>query len=124
SWKVDMYRTLELVHAAMARVQATLPPTAKITANRLTFAAFPIMGYSLTSDTVPMTRIWELANYDLKPRLNRMPGVSTVVVQGGDQPEFQVQPDPAKLVQTATTIPNILDAINRSNMVDSPGLIE
>src|SRR6202030_1513158 len=59
SWKVDMFQTLERVNAALARVQATLPPTAKITANRLTFAAFPILGYSLTSDTVPMTRIWE-----------------------------------------------------------------
>jgi CzcA family heavy metal efflux pump len=124
NWKVDMYRTLELVNAAVARVQSTLPSTAKITANRLTFAAFPIMGYSLTSDTVPMTRIWELANYDLKPRLNRMAGISTVVVQGGQQPEFQVQPDPTKLVQTAVTVPNILDAIARSNMIDSPGLIE
>jgi len=71
NWKSDMYRTLELVNAALARVQSTLPPTAKITANRLTFAAFPIMGYSLTSDTVPQTRIWEMATYDLKPRLNR-----------------------------------------------------
>ena len=53
-----------------------------------------------------------------------MTGVSTVVVQGGQVPEFQVQPDPAKLVQTATTMPNILDAIGRSNMIDSPGLIE
>ena len=61
------------------------------------------MGYSLTSDTIPQTRIWELANYDLKPRLNRMTGVSTVVVQGGQVPEFQVQPDPAKLVQTGVT---------------------
>src|SRR5580693_3970566 len=55
SWKVDMFQTLQRVNAALARVQATLPPTAKITANRLTFAAFPILGYSLTSDTVPMT---------------------------------------------------------------------
>jgi CzcA family heavy metal efflux pump len=123
SWKGDMYRTLELVNAAIARTLPSLPPTVKINAQRLTFAAFPIMGYSLTSDTVPQTRIWELANYELKPRLNRMPGVSTVVVQGGQQPEFQVQPDPAKLIQTATTIPNILDAIGRSNLVDSPGLI-
>ena len=44
-------RTLELVNAALARVQPSLPPTARITANRLTFAAFPILGYSLTSDT-------------------------------------------------------------------------
>ena len=45
-------------------------------------------------------------------------------VQGGQVPEFQVQPDPAKLVQAGVTIPNILDAITRSNMIDSPGLIE
>ena len=124
NWKSDMYRTLELVNAALARVQSTLPPTAKITANRLTFAAFPIMGYSLTSDTVPQTRIWEMATYDLKPRLNRTTGVSSVVVQGGQVPELQIEPDPAKLVETGTTVPNILDSLARSNMVDSPGLIE
>ncbi|MGA2275474.1 MAG: efflux RND transporter permease subunit [Bryobacteraceae bacterium] len=124
NWKSDMFRTLELVNAALAGVQPTLPPTAKITANRLTFAAFPIMGYSLTSDTVPQTRIWEMATYDLKPRLNRTTGVSSVAVQGGQVPEFQIEPDPAKLVETGTTVPNILDSLARSNMVDSPGLIE
>ncbi|HEV3332299.1 MAG TPA: efflux RND transporter permease subunit [Bryobacteraceae bacterium] len=123
SWKGDMYRTLDLVNAAIARTLPSLPSTVKINAQRLTFAAFPVIGYSLTSDTVPQTRVWELANYELKPRLNRMPGVSTVVVQGGQQPEFQVTPDAAKLIQTATTIPNILDAIGRSNLIDSPGLI-
>ena len=95
-WSVDMYRTLELVNAALARAQSSLPSTAKITASRLTFAAFPVIGYSMTSDTVPQTDLWELANYEIKPRLNRQPGVSTVVVQGGKVPEFQVQPDPAK----------------------------
>ena len=124
SWNVDMHRTLELVNAALARVQTELPSTAKITANRLTFAAFPIMGYSLTSDKIPQTTLWEMATYDIKPRLNRQTGVSSVVVQGGQVPEFQVQPDPAKLVQAGITIPNILDAISRSNMIDSPGLIE
>ena len=124
NWNVDMNRTLELVNAALARVQTSLPPTAKITANRLTFAAFPIMGYSLTSDKIPQTTLWEMATYDIKPRLNRQTGVSSVVVQGGQVPEFQVQPDPARLVQAGVTIPNILDAITRSNMIDSPGLIE
>ena len=94
------------------------PPTG------LTFAAFPIMGYSLTSDKFPQTRLWEIATYEIKPRLNRMNGVSTVVVQGGLEPEFEVKPDPAKLIETAMTIPNILDAIGRSNLIDSPGLIE
>src|SRR5207244_6406258 len=82
SWKVDMFQTLARVNAAVAQIQPELPPTAKITTNRLTFAAFPIMGYSLTSDSVPQTRLWEMATYELKPRLNRMPGVSTIVVHG------------------------------------------
>jgi CzcA family heavy metal efflux pump len=124
SWKVDMFQTLARVNAALASVQGTLPPTAKVTANRLTFAAFPILGYSLTSDTVPQTTLWELATYDLKPRLNRMGGVSTVVVQGGQEPEFEVKPDPAKLLQTSITVPTLLEAIGRSNLIDSPGLFE
>src|SRR5258708_2238542 len=124
SWKVDMFQTLDLVNAALIRVEATLPPSAKVTANRLTFAAFPIIGYSLTSNTVPQTQLWELANYELKPRLNRLSGVSTVIVQGGQVPEFEVRVDAAKLAQTAVTVPNILDAVKRSNMIDSPGLME
>src|SRR5579872_5697980 len=51
SWSVDMFQTLTRVNAALATVQSSLPPTAKITAKRLTFAAFPIMGYNQTSTT-------------------------------------------------------------------------
>jgi CzcA family heavy metal efflux pump len=124
NWNVDMFQTLQYVNAALARVQTSLPATAKLTANRLTFAAFPILAYSLTSDTMPQTQLWELANYDIKPRLNRVNGVSMVVLQGGNVPEFQIEPDPAKLLQAQATVPGILDAVTKFNMIDSPGLIE
>ncbi|HLJ13245.1 MAG TPA: efflux RND transporter permease subunit [Bryobacteraceae bacterium] len=124
NWSSNMFQTLDLVNAALARVQSSLPPTAKITTNRLTFAAFPILGYSVTSTSIPQTRLWEMATYDLKPRLNRLPGVSQIVVQGGAEPEFLIQPDPAKLIKTQVTVPSILDAISKSNLIDSPGLIE
>ena len=124
NWNVDMFQTLQYVNAAVARVQTTLPATATLTTNRLTFAAFPIMGYSMTSDTIPQTTLWQLATYTVKPQLNRLTGVSTVIVQGGQEPEFQIQPDPGKLVQSQITVPNILDAIAKSNLIDSPGLLE
>src|SRR5881392_4091754 len=124
SWNVDMFQTLARVNAALARVQPVLPSTAKVTANRLTFASFPIIGYSLTSDTVPQTRLWEMATYELKPRLNRLNGVATVMVQGGQEPEFHIEPDPAKLLTAGVTVTDILDAIKKTNLIDSPGLFE
>src|SRR6202050_4638400 len=124
NWNVDMFQTLQYVNAALARVQPSLPVTAKLTANRLTFAAFPILAYSLTSDSMPQTQLWELANYTIKPRLNRVNGVSMVVLQGGSVPEFEIQPDPAKLLQAQVSVPGILDAVAKFNMIDSPGLIE
>jgi CzcA family heavy metal efflux pump len=123
-WKSDMILTLQRVDAVVARLQSELPPTAKVDTHRLTFAVFPIMGYSLTSDTVSQSRLWEIATYDLKPRLNRLDGVATVVIQGGLVPEFQVTPDPARLANAGITVQDILDAIRRTNMIDSPGLIE
>ncbi len=124
NWNVDMFQTLQYVNAALARVQGTLPPTAKLVANRLTFAAFPILGYSLTSSTMSQTELWEIATYTIKPRLNRVNGVSMVVLQGGSVPEFEIQPDPAKLLQAQVSVPGILDAVAKTNMIDSPGLIE
>ena len=124
NWNVDMFQTLEYVNAAVARIQASLPATAKLTSNRLTFAAFPIVAYSLTSESMPQTDLWELANYSIKPRLNRINGVSMVVLQGGQVPEFHILPDPAKLLQAQVTVPGMLDSIAKSNMVDSPGLVE
>ena len=122
-WHVDMVQTLQLVDAALTRVRSQLPPTATIETHRLSFASFPILGYSLTSDTVPQTQLWTMATYDLKPRLNRLDGVSSVVVQGGQEPEFTVTPDPSKLLAASVTVSDILDAVRRTNLVDSPGLL-
>ena len=129
TWNVDMFRTLELTNAALARVQSELPATAKITTNRLTFATFPVIGYALTADdrgrdTISQTALWQMATYELKPSINRVLGVSTVIVQGGEVPEFHIVPDPAKLQAAGVTLRDILNAVQTSNIIDSPGLYE
>jgi CzcA family heavy metal efflux pump len=123
-WNVDMFQTLQYVNAALSRAQPELPSTATVVANRLTFASFPIMGYSLTADNVPQTQLWEMATYEIKPRLNRLDGVSTVLVQGGQEPEFHITPDPAKLLSANVTVTDILDSMRKTNLIDSPGLFE
>src|ERR1700760_659885 len=128
-WHEDMLHTLQLTDAALAKVSQSLPSTARITTNRLTFATFPILGYALTADdrgknTVPQTRLWEIATYDLKPPINRVEGVSTVVIQGGQVPEFHIVPNLAKLQATGVTLLDLVNAVQESNIIDSPGLYE
>src|ERR1035441_10545899 len=123
-WHMDMVTTLQLVDAALGNIRIRLPSTAVIQTHRLNFSSFPIIGYSLTSDTVPQTQLWTMATYDLKPRLNRLNGVATVVVQGGQEPEFTITPDPAKLLAASVTVSDILDAVRRTNLIDSPGLMQ
>jgi CzcA family heavy metal efflux pump len=128
-WNVDMFRTLQLTDAALARVSQSLPATAHITTNRLTFATFPILGYALTADdrgkdTVPQTRLWEIATYDLKPPLNRVNGVSTVLVQGGQVPEYHIVPNLSRLQAAGVTLLELVNAVQESNIIDSPGLYE
>jgi len=128
-WNVDMFHTLQLADAALSKVEQTLPATARITTNRLTFATFPILGYALTADdrgeaTVSQTRLWEIATYDLKPPLNRVEGVSSVVVQGGKVPEFHIVPDAARLQASGVTLLDLLSGVQAANIIDSPGLYE
>jgi CzcA family heavy metal efflux pump len=123
-WNVDMFRTLQLVDAALSKTRQTLPATATITTNRLTFATFPILGYSLTSDRLSQTQLWELATYQLKPPLNRVPGVSTVTVQGGKVPEFHIVPNMARMQTAGVTILDLANSVQASNIIDSPGLYE
>ena len=128
-WNVDMFHTLQLADAALSKVQQTLPPTARVTTNRLTFATFPILGYALTADdrgssTVSQTSLWEIATYDLKPPLNRVNGVSTVVIQGGKVPEFHVIPDLDRLQASGVTILDLVNGVQSADVIDSPGLYE
>ena len=122
SWNVNMFETLARVNAALARISSTLPPTASISSQRLEFSSFPILGYGMTSKTMSQERLWELATYDIKPRLAALPGVGTIVIQGGQVPEFHIVPNPAKLLVTGVSVSDLLAAVNRSNIIQSPGL--
>ena len=73
---------------------------------------------------MPQTDLWELATYQIKPRLNSLPGVASVLIQGGHRPEFHVTVDPAQMLRAKTSIADIVNAVNRTNVVDSPGLLD
>lgn len=123
SWHVDMFQTLQRVNAAIAAIRPALPSTAKIKTNRLEFASFPILGYGLTSNTVPQTRLWEIATYMIKPQLNSVQGVGQILIQAMQVPEFDITPDPAKMLVSRLTVSDLLNAADSTNLLRSPGLL-
>lgn len=122
-WKVDVIQTLQLVQGRLSQV--SLPPTAKIRrVDRLTFAVFPVAGYSLTSDNRDASTLRELATYTVKPRLARLPGVADVTVAGGDVREFHIVVNQQKLNARNVSLQQVADAVKNYNLLASPGLIE
>ena len=124
-WNGDIIQELQLVQARMSQLLATLPPTAEIrNIERLTFAVFPVIGYSLTSDKRDEATLTDLATYVVRPQLARLPGVAIVGVAGGKTREFHVTIDPNRLTAHNVSTQQVVESIRNSNIVVSPGLIE
>ena len=125
NWGGDIRRELSLVQARMSQLLTTLPPTAEIrNIDRLTFAVFPVIGYSVTSNKRDQATLTDLANYIVRPQLARLPGVAIVGVAGGKTREFHVTIDPEKLTAHNVSAQQVTEAIKNSNIIVSPGLIE
>ena len=122
-WNVDIVQSLQLVQARVS--QLNLPPTAQIRrVDRLTFAVFPVSGYSLTSDKRDLTALRDIASFTIRPRLARLAGVADVAVAGGDVREYHVTVDPQKLHAHNVSLQQVADAVKNYNTLASPGLIE
>src|ERR1051325_3207600 len=125
NWGGDIRQELNLVQARMSQLLTTLPPNAEIrNIDRLTFAVFPVVGYSLTSDKRDQATLTDLANYVVRPQLARLPGVAIVGVAGGKTREVHVTIDPEKLTAHNVSAQQVAEAIKNSNIIVSPGLIE
>src|SRR5437764_5944963 len=125
NWNVDIRQSLQLVQARLSQLSSTLPPTAEIrNVERLTFALFPVTGYSLISDKRDQASLRDIATYTIRPRLARLPGIATVGVAGGKVREFYVTIDPERLAAHGVSVGQVVDAVKNSNIIASPGLIE
>ncbi|TAM17140.1 MAG: acriflavine resistance protein B, partial [Rhodanobacter sp.] len=81
----------------------TQPPTYK----KLNPADAPILVFSASSGTIPLTRVNEYADSYLAQKISQVPGVAQVSLGGRQQPSIRVQVDPAKLAARGLTLEEI-----------------
>ncbi len=123
-WGTDMVAATLQVNAAVARILPQLPPGTAMQTRRMDPTVFPIISYSMTSPTVPLTQMRDIALYQVRPLLAGIPGVASVGVSGGGDQEYHVLVDPDKLRATGVSVDEVAKAVGASNVLKAIGRVE
>ncbi|TAN07653.1 MAG: efflux RND transporter permease subunit [Rhodanobacteraceae bacterium] len=121
-WGANMGRAFLNVEAAMGQVLPELPPGTRIHAVRMSPSIDePVIAYSLRSNTLTQTRLYDLAQYQLLPLLSGVKGVARVDVQGRGIGELHVDIDPARLRAQHLAMADVVRAVSSAANITALG---
>ena len=123
-WGDDMSAATLATQGALATILPDLPVGTRFSVRQSDPTIFPVMGLSLTSDTMSGVQLQQIAQLRLRPLISTVPGVAGVDVLGGSAPEIEVELDPAKLQALGMTVADVSGALAASNSVAAVGRIE
>jgi len=112
------------VESAINQVRAALPAGTSFRVRRMDPNVFPVIAYSLTSNTHSLVELRDIALYQLRPLLSAVPGVARVGVGGGAQAEYQVVVNPARLASYHLSLDQVARAISAANIITAVGRLE
>ncbi|MBV9765939.1 MAG: multidrug efflux RND transporter permease subunit, partial [Acidobacteriaceae bacterium] len=81
----------------------------------------PILTLALTSKTVPLTKIEDLADTTLSQKISQLPGVGLVSITGGQKPSIRIRVNPAALAAYGLSLEDVRTALNQSNLNQAKG---
>ncbi|HZH39885.1 MAG TPA: efflux RND transporter permease subunit, partial [Gemmatimonadales bacterium] len=117
----DMSNALSLTRARINQIESTLPAGLDVQIELMTPSLFPILSYNLEGGD-PAT-LYDIARYQIRPVLSRIPGVGRVIVQGSDVHEIEVVADPGRLAAMGMTYDQLADRIRRAITVEAVGRV-
>ena len=117
--RTDMIVALQQTQARVNQVSGDLPEGLDIEVERMTPSLFPIISYNLEGGD-PAT-LYDIARYQIKPIISRVPGVGRVDVQGSDVREIEVVADPARLAGLGLTFDDVASKIREATTVAAVG---
>jgi CzcA family heavy metal efflux pump len=123
-WGEDMIAALLQVESQVNKVLPTLPSGTTFNVIRMDPTVFPVIAYSVTSDTHPLTELRDLAQYTLRPALATVPGVTQVGVQGGKVEEYDVVVSLPKLQSFGLGFNDVANALTAANVLVATGRVE
>jgi multidrug efflux pump len=89
--------------------------------NKVNPADTPIMTLALTSKTLPLPKIEDLADTRLSTKLSQLPGVGLVSLSGGQRPAVRIQANPTALAAYGLSLDDVRTAISNANTNQAKG---
>jgi cation efflux system protein involved in nickel and cobalt tolerance len=121
NWGTDIYQARQLVTERLQSAMSKLPQGVK--PPQIAPISSPIgtvMTYAFTATRTNLMEVRRLVDWQVTNRLLAVPGVTQVIVFGGDVRQYQVLVSPAKLIAFNVSLQNVSAAVAAAN-VSAPG---
>lgn len=124
-WGTDIFNDRQIVAERLALATESLPPDAHPQLMPISSIMGQIMMLGMISegDTSAM-ELRTLADWVVRQRLLTIPGVSQVIVMGGERKQFQVLVDPNLLLRFGVTLHEVMTALEQSNQNTAGGYLD
>lgn len=121
----DVYRARQVVAERLAALEGGLPSNVRAPIMEpLTSSTGDVLYVGLTSSTRSPMQLRTIADWTVRLRLLSVPGVANVTVFGGQVKQYQVQPNPERLIQYDLGVNEVLNAAHNATGIRGAGFIE
>jgi len=84
----------------------------------------PILTLALTSDTLPLSKVEDLADTALAQKISQLPGVGLVSISGGQKPAVRIQANPTALASYGLSLEDVRTALAAANVNQAKGVLD
>jgi multidrug efflux pump len=92
--------------------------------NKVNPADAPILTLAMTSDSLPLSKVEDLADTALAQKISQLPGVGLVSISGGQKPAVRIQVNPTALASYGLSLEDIRTALAEANVDQAKGVID
>jgi multidrug efflux pump len=84
----------------------------------------PILTLALTSKSLPLSKVEDLADTMLAQKISQLPGVGLVSISGGQRPAVRIQANPTALASYGLSLEDLRTTLNSANVNQAKGTFD
>src|SRR5437868_8787607 len=92
--------------------------------NKTNPADAPILTLALSSDTLPLSKVQDLADTRLAQKISQLSGVGLVSISGGQKPAVRIQANPTALASYDLSLEDVRTALAAANVDQAKGVLD